>query len=52
VPGRGQLNWATLIGALTESGYDYVLCVENEDWGLPGLPGLALGGRYLRQFLP
>jgi sugar phosphate isomerase/epimerase len=52
VPGRGQLNWATLIGALTEAGYDYVLCVENEDRGLPGLPGVALGGRYLRQFLP
>ncbi|MBI2191325.1 MAG: sugar phosphate isomerase/epimerase [Planctomycetes bacterium] len=52
VPGRGQLNWGTLIGALTESGYDYVLCVENEDRGLPGLPGFAYGGRYLRQFLP
>src|SRR5207248_2752827 len=22
VPGRGQLNWATLVGALTEAGYD------------------------------
>jgi sugar phosphate isomerase/epimerase len=52
VPGRGQLNWGTIIGALVESGYDYVLCVENEDRGLPGLPGFALGGRYLRQFLP
>jgi len=52
VPGRGQLNWGTIIGALTESGYDYVLCVENEDRGLPGLPGFAFGGRYLRQFLP
>jgi sugar phosphate isomerase/epimerase len=52
VPGRGQLNWATITGALTESGYDYVLCVENEDRGIPGLPGIALGGRYLRQFLP
>ena len=52
VPGRGQLNWGTIIGALQESGYDYVLCVENEDRGIPGLPGFALGGRHLRQFLP
>ena len=52
VPGRGQLNWGTIIGALVESGYDYVLCVENEDRGLPGLAGIAVGGRHLRQFLP
>jgi sugar phosphate isomerase/epimerase len=52
VPGRGQLHWATIVGALAETGYDYVLCVENEDRALPGLPGIALGGRYLRQFLP
>ena len=51
VPGRGQLNWGTITGALQESGYDYVLCVENEDRGAPGLDGFALGGRYLRQFL-
>ena len=52
VPGRGQLNWATIIGALVQSGYDYVLCVENEDNGMPGLEGLAYGCRHLRQFLP
>ena len=52
VPGRGQLNWGTVIGALLESGYDYVLCVENEDRGMPGLAGFALGCRHLRQFLP
>jgi len=52
VPGRGQLNWGTVIGALLESGYDYVLCVENEDRGMPGLAGTALGCRHLRQFLP
>jgi len=52
VPGRGQLNWGTVIGALLESGYDYVLCVENEDRGMPGLAGMALGCRHLRQFLP
>lgn len=52
VPGRGQLNWGTIIGALIESGYDYVLCVENEDRGAPGLEGFAMGCRHLRQFLP
>lgn len=52
VPGRGQLNWGTITGALLESGYDYVMCVENEDRGMPGLAGFALGGRHLRQFLP
>ncbi len=51
VPGRGQLNWGTIIGALQESGYDYVLCVENEDRGAPGLDGFAIGCRHLRQFL-
>jgi sugar phosphate isomerase/epimerase len=52
VPGRGQLNWATIIGALLESGYSYVLCVENEDRGFPGLEGFAYGCKHLRQFLP
>lgn len=51
VPGRGQLNWGTIIGALVESGYDYVLCVENEDRGAPGLEGFALGCRHLRPLL-
>ena len=52
VPGRGQLNWSTIIGALWESGYDYVLCVENEDRGFPGLEGFAFGGQHLRSLLP
>ena len=52
VPGRGEINWGTTIGALLESGYDYVLCIENEDRGIPGLAGIALGCRHLRRFLP
>ena len=52
VPGRGQLNWGTIIGALYECGYDYVLCVENEDRGCPGLEGFDIGRRHLAQFLP
>ena len=52
LPGRGDLNWAKVSGALIESGYDYVMCVENEDRGLPGLEGFAYGCRHLRQVLP
>lgn len=52
VPGRGQLDWSTIIGALWESGYDYVLCVENEDRGFPGLEGFAYGCKHLRGLLP
>ncbi|MGH2461350.1 MAG: sugar phosphate isomerase/epimerase family protein [Chloroflexota bacterium] len=52
VPGRGQLNWGTIIGALSECGYDYVMCVENEDRGVPGLEGFDIGRRHLAQFLP
>lgn len=51
VPGRGQLNWGTVIGALREAGYDYVLCVENEDRGAPGLEGFALASRHLRPLI-
>ncbi|MEE2658413.1 MAG: sugar phosphate isomerase/epimerase [Candidatus Latescibacterota bacterium] len=52
VPGRGDLNWAKIIHALAESGYHYVLDVENEDRGMPGLEGFAYGGRHLRSLLP
>ena len=52
VPGRGQLNWGTIIGALRSVGYDYVLCVENEDRDCPGLEGFEVGRRHLAQFLP
>ena len=52
LPGRGSLDWSRIGGALIESGYDYVMCVENEDRGMPGLDGLAYGCRHLRQVLP
>jgi sugar phosphate isomerase/epimerase len=52
VPGRGQLAWGTIIGALRSAGYDDVLDVENEDREIPGPAGIALGRRYLAQFLP
>lgn len=52
IPGRGQLNWGTIIGALSYAGYDYVLDVENEDRDLPGPEGLEVGRRHLAQFLP
>ena len=52
LPGRGDLNWVKMIGALVDSGYDYVLCVENEDRGMPGLDGFAWSCQYLRGILP
>jgi len=51
LPGRGDLNWIKVIGALVDSGYDYVLCVENEDRGMPGLEGFAWGCQFLRGIL-
>ena len=51
VPGRGELNWGTIIGSLVESDYDYVFCIENEDRGAPGLEGFAIGCRHLRPLL-
>ena len=51
VPGRGQLQWGTIIGALAAAGFDYVLCVENEDPDCPGLDGFDIGRRHLAQFL-
>jgi sugar phosphate isomerase/epimerase len=52
LPGRGDLNWTKMVGALVESGYDYVLCVENEDRGMPGLEGFAYGCQHLRGAMP
>ena len=52
LPGRGDLDWTKMTGALVESGYDYVLCVENEDRGMPGLEGFAYGCRHLRSVMP
>lgn len=52
LPGRGDLDWTKMTGALVESGYDYVLCVENEDRGMPGLEGFAYGCSHLRSVMP
>ena len=52
IPGRGQLSWGTIVGALNYAGYDYVLDVENEDRELPGPEGIDLGRRYLSKFVP
>ena len=46
------LRTVLIIHALCESGYNYVLDVENEDRGMPGLEGFAFAGRHLRQLLP
>lgn len=57
VPGRGQVDWRTVLDALQEGGFDGVLSVEHEDpiWG--GDPvkvraGLQIAYRTLRPLIP
>lgn len=59
LPGYGQVNFGTYIGALLEVGYDGFLSVEHEDdlWGWRDNPerakeGLIVAQKYLSQFLP
>jgi sugar phosphate isomerase/epimerase len=59
LPGYGQVQWGTYIGALLDVGYDGILSVEHEDdlWGWRDDPerakeGLIVAQKYLSQFLP
>ena len=56
LPGRGDINWITLLGALKENGYSGVLSIEQEDnlyhWTPEKIKeGLLLGQRNLQEFL-
>ncbi|NTW38338.1 MAG: sugar phosphate isomerase/epimerase [Cellulomonadaceae bacterium] len=56
VPGLGQVDWARVVDALYEGGFNGVLSVEHEDpvWGgTPGkvLTGLEIAHRTLRPLL-
>ena len=47
LPGRGDVDWAKLIGALTSVGYDYVVSIEHEDRDYEGDEDLVKKGFYL-----
>jgi len=52
IPGYGALNWASIISALLDIGFDGPIDIENEDPLLPGLEGIALGRKHMMQFMP
>jgi len=44
LPGYGEVNWAKFVSALSQVGYDYVLCVEHEDRRFEGTDELVKQG--------
>jgi sugar phosphate isomerase/epimerase len=51
LPGLGQVDWAEVMSALRDVGYDGIVAIENEDPLCPGLAGVAWAADYLRQRL-
>lgn len=56
IVGLGDVNWAQLFSALTDTGYNGPVCIESEDRSFEGSlerrkAALIQGGRYLRQYL-
>jgi sugar phosphate isomerase/epimerase len=56
LPGRGDIDWATFLAALKNSGYDGPVCVEVEDREFEAdlahrKQALALSSQYLRPLL-
>ncbi len=52
IPGMGELDWRTIIAALTDVGYSGPIDIENEDPLFPGLPGCTVAARHLAALLP
>jgi len=50
IPGYGALNWASIISALLDIGFEGSIDIENEDPLLPGLEGIAFGRKHIKQF--
>ena len=48
LPGFGSLDWAAIIAALRDVGYDGAIDIENEDPERLGLAGAASAAEYLR----
>ena len=51
LPGWGEVDWAGVISALRDVGYDDVISIENEDPLMPGGAGVVWAARYLERFL-
>jgi len=51
IPGYGALNWASILSALLDIGFNGSIDIENEDPLLPGLEGIALGRKHIVQFM-
>lgn len=52
LPGCGDLDWAAILTALRDIGFDGALDIENEDPHSLGLAGVAWSAAYLRGRLP
>jgi sugar phosphate isomerase/epimerase len=52
IPGYGDLNWARIISALMDIGYNGGIIIENEDPLFPGKEGVLMGAKYLRNLIP
>lgn len=51
LPGLGALDWAAILSALREIGYDHAIAIENEDPVLHGLAGVGYSITHLRRLL-
>lgn len=49
LPGQGELEWASILGTLDETGYEGPITIEQEDPVSPGYEGLAESLHYLRE---
>lgn len=56
LPGLGSVNWGAFYSALSDTGYDYAVCIEVEDRAYEGSlddrkRALTQSKRYLEQFM-
>lgn len=49
LPGLGALDWAAILSALRDVGYDGIIAIENEDPLCPGFAGVVWAADYLRR---
>ena len=51
IPGQGEVDWGSFVGALRSAGYDGVVSIEHEDRTLGAEEGFELGLKYLGRFV-